>query len=214
MDLTADRVPSRLEEAFHSVSHAFGALLGLAGAVLLVVETAGVGDAFRIVSASIYGASVFLLFLSSALYHALSETRARRVFQVLDHAAIFLLVAGTYTPVTLVTLRGPWGWSLFGTIWGLAVSGIVFEALFLGRWPRVSTGLYLLCGWVGAVAVVPLWRELPLEVWGWLGAGGLAYSGGVWFFQRDRAWDHAIWHGFVLVGAGCHFLAVWRLVIG
>ena len=210
----AERVPTLREELVHSLTHGLGAALGVAGTAVLAVETAVGGDPWRIVSASVYGASIVLLFMASALYHAFSATRARRVFQILDHAAIFLLVAGTYTPFTLVTLRGPWGWTLFGIVWGLAVFGIVFESLFLGRWPRVSTGLYLLMGWIGALAIVPMWGVFPMAGWAWLVAGGLAYTGGVVFFARDRAWDHAWWHAFVLVGALCHFVAVRGYVVG
>ncbi len=208
-----DRSPTLREEVVHSLTHGLGALLGVGGTAWLAVETAAVGDPYRIVSASVYGGSLVALFLASTLYHALSSTRARRALQVLDHAAIFLLVAGTYTPFTLVTLRGPWGWSLFGVVWGLAALGITFEALFLGRWPRISTALYLLIGWVGVVAVVPMWATFPAAGWAWLVAGGLAYTGGVWFFARDRTWDHAWWHLFVLLGAACHFVAVRSYVV-
>lgn len=208
------RAPSPREELVHSVTHGLGAVLGAVGTAVLAFETATLADPWRIVSANVYGASVVLLFLASALYHALANTRAGRVFQILDHCAIFLLIAGTYTPFTLVTLRGPWGWSLFGVVWGLAVIGIVFEAVFLGRWPRLSTALYLTMGWVGSIALIPLWGSFPFGGFAWLAAGGLAYTGGVFFFARDRAWDHAIWHGFVLAGAICHFVAVRCFVVG
>jgi hemolysin III len=206
-----ERAPTRAEERVHSATHAAGAVLG--GALGLWLLSQAAGDATRAVSVAVYAASIVILFSASALYHGLSATRARAWLQFVDHAAIFLLIAGTTTPFALVTLQGAWGWSIFGVVWGAALAGITFEGFFLGRWPRVSTAMYLLTGWIGAVAVVPLWDRLPLGGWAWLLAGGLAYTGGVAFFARDRPWDHAIWHLFVLAGAGCHAVAVGGYVL-
>ncbi|MEQ1507417.1 MAG: hemolysin III family protein, partial [Myxococcota bacterium] len=137
-----ERVQTRGEELANSITHGVGAALGAVGLTVLVVLAALGGDPFRIVATSVYGATVVALFLASTLYHAFRKPRVKRVFQVIDHAAIFLLIAGTYTPFALVTLRGPWGWTLFGLVWGLAAVGIVFESVWLGKYPRLSTALY------------------------------------------------------------------------
>lgn len=208
------RVQTRAEELANSVSHGVGAGLGAVGLTVLVVLAIAGGDPFRIVSTSIYGASVVLLFLASTLYHAFQRPKLKYVFQVLDHAAIFLLIAGTYTPFALVTLRGPWGWTLLALVWGVAAVGIAFEALYLERFPVLSTLLYLAAGWMGLVVAVPLSQALSVEGWAWLLGGGLAYTLGVVFFVWERLpYHHTIWHLFVLAGAACHFFAVLRHVV-
>jgi hemolysin III len=212
--MTDVRVQSPNEELANAITHGLGAALGVAGLVLLVVFTSLDGDPWRIVATSIYGASVVLLFVASTLYHWFTGPRVKRVFQIIDHAAIFLLIAGTYTPFTLVTLRGPWGWSLFGVVWGIAVLGVVFESVWLGRFPRLSVALYLAMGWVGAIAAVPMWRALSGPGIAWLVAGGFAYTAGVVFFAWEKLpYHHTLWHVFVLAGAVCHFLAVWAAVL-
>jgi hemolysin III len=206
------RVQSRAEELANTVSHGLGALLG--GVGLAVLLGACGSDAFRIVSASVYGASIILLFAASTLYHAVGHTRAKAALQIVDHVCIFLLIAGTYTPFALVTLRGPWGWTLFGVVWGLALVGSVLESVFLGRYPRLSTAAYLATGWVGVVVAVPLWDALSGGGWAWLVAGGLSYTVGVAFFAWERLpFHHAVWHLFVLGGAVCHFFAVLHHVV-
>lgn len=203
------RLQSLGEEIANSISHGVGAAAGIAALTVLVMTAAVGGDPWRIVATSVYGGSVVLLFLASTLYHALSHPRAKLVFQVFDHAAIFLLIAGTYTPFALVTIRGPWGWSLFGAVWGLAALGIVAESLWIGRYPRLSTAAYLVTGWVGVIAVVPLWNALPVAAWAWLIGGGLAYTLGVVFFVWERLpYHHTVWHLFVLAGATAHFCAI------
>jgi hemolysin III len=152
-----------------------------------------------------------LLYLTSALYHALPRNRAKRIFQVLDHAAIFLMIAGTYTPFTLGVLRGPWGWTLFGLVWGLALAGVVLTVVGGVRYPKLMTGLYLAMGWLILVAVKPLWLRVPS--WGlfWLFAGGIAYTVGVVFYSAKRVcYSHFVWHLFVIAGTACHFIAVLR----
>jgi hemolysin III len=212
--VTDVRVQTRAEELANAISHGLGAALGVAGLVLLVVHTSFRGDVWGIVATSVYGASVVLLFATSAVYHWLDHPGAKRVFQVLDHVAIFLLIAGTYTPFSLVTLRGPWGWSLFGVVWGIATLGTIFESVWLGRYPRLSVALYLAMGWVGVVAAVPLWRAVPGPVIAWLVAGGLSYTVGVIFFAWETLpFHHPLWHLFVLAGAVCHFCAVWGAVL-
>lgn len=207
------RLQTGREEIANAITHGLGAAFAAAGLVALVVVTSLAGDPWRIVATSIYGASAVALFAASTVYHWLEAPRAKRVFQVLDHAAIFLLIAGTYTPFSLVTLRGPWGWSLFGVVWGIAVLGVCFESLWLGKFPRLSMALYLVMGWVGVVAAVPIWRALPISGLGWLASGGLAYTAGVVFFVWERLpFHHTLWHLCVLLGAACHFAAVWVAV--
>jgi hemolysin III len=196
------------EEIANSVSHGVGFLLGLVALPVLVVRAIPHGAA-AVVGASVFGATLSLLYLSSTLYHALRPARAKRVFQVLDHAAIYLLIAGTYTPFMLGVLRGPWGWSLLAVIWALAVAGVVLKSTIGMRYPRLSTAVYLMMGWLVVVAVRPLWLHMP--GWGlfWLSAGGLAYTAGVAFYAAPRLrYAHFLWHLAVLVGSACHVVAV------
>jgi hemolysin III len=195
-------------ERFNSFTHLFGLLLAVAGSGLLITQSALHGDAWKVVGSSIFSASMVLLYGASSLYHSV-RGKAKRVLVKFDHCAIYLLIAGTYTPFALVTLRGPWGWSLFGVVWGLAVLGIVKE-LCLGRDRIPSVPLYLAMGWLAVVAAVPLIRELPGPGLVWLIAGGLLYTVGIIFYANDERWRHAhgIWHLFVLGGTACHYVAV------
>lgn len=203
-----DRLQSRGEEIANSVSHGIGFLAALAALPVLVLGARPHGTA-AIVGAAVFAATMALLYLASTLYHALARSRARRTLQVIDHAAIYLLIAGTYTPFTLGVLRGAWGWTLFGLVWGLAVAGIVFKALHGIRYPRLSTGVYLAMGWLALVAAKPLWAGMPAWGLAWLAAGGLAYTAGVPFYAARRLrYGHFVWHLFVLAGTGCHFVAV------
>lgn len=195
------------EELFHGITHGIGAALAVAGLVVLVVLAAQKGDAWRIVSFSIYGASLTLLYLASTLYHSFQDERLKRFFRNLDHLSIFLLIAGSYTPITLITLRGPWGWTLFGLIWGFAAGGIIYELLFLGRWKWVTVSIYLAMGWLAVIAIKPLLTVMPRGLFWWLLAGGLCYTGGVLFYVRKQMpYHHVLWHLFVLFGSACHFL--------
>ncbi len=198
------------EEIANSVSHGVGLLAALAAAPVLIVTAARGGDAPAVVGASVFAAAVLLLYLTSMLYHALPRNRAKPIFQVLDHGAIFLLIAGTYTPFTLGVLRGPWGWTLFGLVWGLALAGVVLKAVGGIRYPRLSTGLYLAMGWLALIAIEPLWLHVPAGGLLWLLAGGIAYTAGVAFFAADERvrYSHFIWHLFVIAGTACHFIAV------
>jgi hemolysin III len=201
-------------ERFNSISHLIGAALALAALVVLVVFASLQGDPWKIVSLSIYGATLFLLYALSTLYHSL-HGRAKLVFQKLDHAAIYLLIAGSYTPFTLVTLRGPWGWALFGVVWTLAVIGIVIDCLHRNG-PRIyQIIIYLLMGWVILIALYPLIQNLPTGGLVWLVIGGLCYTGGMVFYGLDEKLNHAhgIWHLFVLAGSICHFLAILLYVL-
>jgi hemolysin III len=201
------------EEIANSVTHGIAAALSIAALVILVVFAALRGNAWHIASCTIFGVTLILLYLASTLYHALPPGKAKQVFRILDHASIYLLIAGTYTPFTLVTLRGPWGWSIFGVVWALAVAGVVFQSLLIGRLPVVSTAVYILMGWVVVIAARPLIHALP---WGgllWMLAGGLSYTLGVYFFASKTKFAHMVWHLFVIAGSVCHFFAVLLYVI-
>lgn len=206
-----ERTQSLGEEIANSVSHGVGLLAAVVAAPVLVLSAAQHDDAARIVGASVFAATMVLLYLTSTLYHALPRNRAKRVFRVLDHAAIFLMIAGTYTPFTLGVLRGTWGWTLFGLVWGLALAGVVLTAVGGVRYPKLTTGLYLAMGWLILIAVKPLWLRVPS--WGlfWLFAGGIAYTVGVVFYAAKRvSYSHFVWHLFVITGTACHFIAVLR----
>jgi hemolysin III len=196
-------------ERFNSITHLMGAVLAAAGAAVLVVLAARLGDPWKIVSFSIYGFTLFALYALSTLYHG-TRGKVKRVFRKLDHCSIYLLIAGTYTPFTLVTLRGAWGWSLFGVIWGLAALGIAQEA-WLGKGARVlSVVIYVLMGWLSVIAVKPLLAALTPAGFAWLAAGGLFYTGGIVFYALDEKLrhGHGIWHLFVLAGSASHYLAI------
>lgn len=198
------------EEIANSVSHGIGAVLALAAAPVLIVNGARRGDALSIAGVVVFGVCAFLLYLSSTLYHALPRSHAKRVFRVIDHSAIFLLIAGTYTPFTLGVLRGGWGWMLLATVWALALVGLVMKGLAGVRYPVLSTTLYITMGWLAIVAIRPLWTRVPPTGWLLLFAGGLAYTAGVAFYATDHRirYGHFIWHVFVLAGTVCHFFAV------
>jgi hemolysin III len=201
-------------ERFNSISHLIGTVLSVAGLTALVVMGSLEGDPYKIVSFAVYGAMLVVLYLISTLYHWVRSPRVKAILQKCDHSAIYLLIAGSYTPFTLVTLRGPWGWSLFGVSWGLAALGITQE-LTLGRRTRsVSMVLYVLMGWLALVAVHPLVTALPPAGTAWLVAGGVIYSAGIYFFINDERirHGHGIWHLFVLAGSLCQFVSVARYV--
>ncbi|RPH62014.1 MAG: hemolysin III family protein [Acidobacteria bacterium] len=206
---TTRREPSLGEEIANCVSHGVGLVAALVGTPFLVVAAARRGGADAIVGASVFAGTVVVLYLASTLYHALPKNKAKRVFQVIDHSAIFLLIAGTYTPFTLGVLRGAWGWTLFSVVWGLAVFGVTLKSMGGIRYPRLSTMLYVGMGWLALIAIRPLWLQVPVAGWLWLIAGGLAYTAGIAFYAAERLrYGHFVWHMFVLVGTACHFVAV------
>ncbi len=196
-------------ERFNSISHLVGAALALIGLVILVVYASAQGDPWKTVSFSIYGASLFLLYTLSTLYHSL-RGRAKEIFQKLDHVAIYLLIAGTYTPFTLVTLRGAWGWTLFTIIWGLAIVGIIVDSRHRDGSRTLQMVIYLLMGWLILIAMKPLVQALPAGALVLLVLGGVFYTGGIAFYAIDARMKHAhgIWHLFVLAGSLSHYLAV------
>ncbi|HUX92045.1 MAG TPA: hemolysin III family protein [Gallionellaceae bacterium] len=197
-------------EKFNTYSHLAGTLLALVGSVLLIVLGALSGDVWKIVSFSIYGATLVLLYSFSTLYHNATRGMAKVMLQKLDHNAIYLLIAGSYTPFTLVSLHGPWGWSLFGVVWGLALLGISQEIWLKKKTRWVSLVIYILMGWVALAALVPLVTALSWSGFAWLVAGGLAYTIGIIFFVYDDKFIHwhGIWHLFVLAGSGLHYCAI------
>jgi hemolysin III len=202
-------VPSLGEEVANCVSHGVGCLAALAATPFLVLAAARRGGAVAIVGASVFAGTMVLLYLASTLYHALPRNPAKRVFQILDHSAIFLLIAGTYTPFTLGVLRGAWGWTLFGLVWGLAVLGVTLKSVGGIRYSWLSTTLYVCMGWLALIAIRPLWPHVPSAGWLWLIAGGLAYTSGIAFYAAERVrYGHFVWHLFVLMGTVCHFFAV------
>jgi len=197
------------EEIANSVSHGVGFLASMVAAPVLIVDAVQRGEVAGVIGASVFSSTVGLLYLASMLYHALPPNRAKRVFRVLDHSAIFLLIAGTYTPFTLGVLHGPWGWSLLVLVWSLALGGVVFKVIFGVRYLGFSVGLYLAMGWVALIMVKPLWVLMPPAGLLWLFAGGVAYTAGVAFFAAHRVrYSHFVWHLFVLAGTACHFIAV------
>jgi len=197
-------------ERFNGYSHLLGTLLAIIAATALIVYGANHGDAWKVVSFSIYGATLIMLFASSTLYHS-TRGMTKSVFRKFDHGAIYLLIAGTYTPFTLGVLRGAWGWTLFGLVWGLAAIGVTLKALNRMSHPHISTGLYLLMGWLVLIAIKPLVASVPTAGLWWLVAGGVAYTAGVVFYATDSRWryGHFVWHLFVMAGTACHFVAVY-----
>ena len=197
------------EELAHSITHGIGFFIGIAVLVLLVVFSSLRKGVWEIVSCAIYGTTFILLYLGSTLYHSSRRPRVRRVFKVIDHAAIYLLIAGTYTPYALATLNGPLGWTIFGAIWGCALLGILYKAFFIGRFKAVSLFSYLFMGWFCVIAVKPLYRELSTAGFVFLAAGGLCYSvGAIFYAWKSTRWTHTVWHLFVLAGSICHFFSI------
>lgn len=203
-----------MEEVMNAVTHGVGTLLAVAGLVLLTVLAYLHGSIWHIVSFSIYGTTLVLLYLASTLYHSFTNERVKRIFKILDHSAIYLLIAGTYTPFTLVPLHGVLGWTVFSLVWGLAVIGIVLKVFFAGRYKLVSTLCYLGMGWFIVIAIKPLLATVPEFGMIWLFAGGLFYTlGSAFYLWKRLPYNHAIWHLFVLAGSISHFIAVFFYIL-
>lgn len=203
------------EEVANTLSHGIGLAASMAAAPVLVVTAVNTGDPVKIVGASVFGFTMVFLYLCSTFYHGLKEGRARHVFLIMDYSAIFLFIAGSYTPFTLSAMGGPWGWSIFGVVWFLAIVGILMKLIFGERFPKFSICLYLLMGWLSLVAIYPLWSGIRPEGLVCLFTGGFAYTGGVAYYltSHRRHYNHLRWHLFVLLGTAFHFLAVWGYVI-
>jgi len=196
------------EEIAHSITHGVGLVGAMSALPWIVLAAQGHGDPWKLAGGIVFGVTAILLFAASTIYHALPSCRTKHLFRLFDHSAIYLLIAGTYTPFTLGVLRGGWGWTLFGLTWGLAVVGIVLKATLRFRFPTASTLLYLALGWLVIIAARPVMRALTMTELAWLAAGGLLYTVGVPFYVWSRRYAHAIWHLFVLGGAACHLMAV------
>ncbi len=198
------------EEIANSITHGIGAALATAALTILVVFAALKGDAWQVVSFSIYGASLIIMYISSTLYHAFTNKKVKRYFRIMDHSAIFLLIAGTYTPITLLPLRDTdWGWTIFGLIWGMAILGILFKFMFYGKLEKLSVVFYILMGWLAVIAIKPMLEILPTGLLIWIAVGGLSYTFGIIFYAWNKLpYSHSIWHLFVLGGSISHFFGI------
>ncbi|MGO1232372.1 MAG: PAQR family membrane homeostasis protein TrhA [Marinobacter sp.] len=206
----SDSIHHRIEEWINSATHGIGALLSIIGTVVLIVGASQLDDAWKVVSFSIFGTSLILLYLASALYHGARHPQFKTIFKTLDHCAIFLLIAGTYTPFLLVNMRGATGWTMFAVIWSLAISGVVLKVIFKHRFELVRVGIYLAMGWLITFASSDLAASLSTTALYLTIAGGIVYTVGVIFFLADRIpYMHAIWHLFVIGGSACHFSAIY-----
>jgi hemolysin III len=209
-----DKLYSWSEELSHALTHGLGIVLGIVGLVVLVAQATLYGDVWHIVSCAIFGGSLVLMYTASTLYHSIRSDSARPVLHAIDHAMIYVLIAGTYTPFTLVTLRGPWGWSLFGTTWAMALVGAAFKTFHTGRFEKLSLAIYLIMGWCIVIAIKPLIHAMPSGGIILLILGGLAYTVGVIFYVWERLpYHHMIWHLFVLAGSVLHYFAVLLYVV-
>lgn len=198
------------EEIANSITHGIGALLSIAALIALLLHTSGYGDSWQMASFTIYGVSLFTLYLASCLYHSVRGEKLKKIFRHFDHSAIFLLIAGTYTPVLLIAMRGPWGWTLFAMIWIMAVAGLIYELICLGRYKWISLAIYIAMGWLAIIAIKPMMVMLPDGLLHWIVFGGLLYTGGIVFYVWKRLpFNHAIWHLFVLGGSTLHFVGIW-----
>lgn len=213
MVLTAE-LRARREELASALTHGVGAAAALAGGAVLITLAALYGNAWQLGAAIVFGVCLLLLYLASTLYHSITHPALKGRLKVFDHCAIYLLIAGTYTPFTLIPLRGTLGWSLFAAIWTLALAGVVFKLFFTGRFKRLSTLIYIAMGWLVLVAIKPVLAALDAWTFGWLMAGGVAYTLGTYFYHRESVpFSHAIWHLFCIAGSVCHYIAVMAQVI-
>ena len=202
------------DEIANALTHGLGAAAALAGGAVLITLAAIHGDGWQLAGAIVFGITLLLLYTTSTLYHAIQHPIAKGRLKVFDHCAIYLLIAGTYTPFTLIGLRGPWGWGLFAAIWTIALAGVVFKLFHTGRFPRLSTALYVAMGWLVVVAIKPMLASIDAWTLGWLLAGGVFYTLGTYFYHRESIpYAHAIWHLFVIAGSVCHFVAVAAQVV-
>jgi hemolysin III len=205
---------SPLEEKTNIISHAIGLVLSIVALVLMLVRASLYGNAWHVVSVSIFGASLILLYAASTFYHSAKDPKIRGRLRVFDHATIYVLIAGTYTPFTLVTLHGPVGWTVFGVSWAMAVSGVILKLFYTGRYNVLSTLMYVFMGWIIMFAIKPLVNSLPSEGLYWLIAGGVAYTtGAILYSIKQIKFNHAIFHMFVLLGSFCHVIAVYFYVL-
>ena len=211
----ADHLLDLRDEIASALTHGLGAAAALAGGAVLITLAAIYGDAWQLGAAITFGVTLLLLYLASTLYHSIQHPIAKGRLKVFDHCAIYLLIAGTYTPFTLIGLRGPWGWGLFAAIWTLALAGVVFKLFYTGRFKKLSTLIYVAMGWLVLVAIKPMLSSLDAWTIGWLLAGGVFYTLGTYFYHRESIpYAHAIWHLFCIAGSVCHYVAVMAQVVG
>lgn len=202
------RIATAREELANALTHGVGFLASLVGFPILVLAAMERGERLMVIGASVFGSSLIALYAASTLYHAIPHPTLKQKLRVLDHAAIYCLIAGTYTPFTLGVLRGAWGWTLFGVVWTLAALGVLFKVRFGPRWQRASTAMYIAMGWVIIIALKPLMQALPTSGLLLLAGGGVLYTGGCVFYLARRSWSHPVWHLFVMGGSACHYFAV------
>ncbi|MFC2082308.1 hemolysin III family protein [Bacteroidota bacterium] len=197
------------EEIANSITHGMGAVLSVVGLVVLLVLASQQGSLVHIISFIIYGSSLIILYLASTLYHSIPQPSAKKIFKIIDHSAIYLLIAGTYTPFLIINMRSVMGWSLFIVIWGLAISGIVFKSVFISKFRKLSVAVYIFMGWLSVIAIKELYISLPLNGIILLALGGLFYTVGVVFYAwRKLPYSHSVWHLFVLCGSACHYFSI------
>lgn len=209
-----DKLQTRTEEIGNATTHALGALLSLVATILLIGFAVNQNDGLKLASSIVFGCTLLLMYVSSTIYHSLKDPKLKHVFRIIDHASIYLLIAGSYTPFMLVTLRGPWGWTLFFIIWSLAFAGVIFKMFFVHRFEVLSTVIYLLMGWMAVVAIKPIYQLLPTGGLECVVAGGLCYTVGVIFYAWEKLkYSHVLWHLFVLAGSIFHFFAVLLYVV-
>lgn len=203
-----------MQEKWNAITHGIGASLALAGLIVLIISSCLHGGLWHIVSSSVYGASLFLLFLASTLYHSFRDAKLKYIFKIVDHSAIYVLIAGTYTPFAMLLFQGTLGWAIFGAVWSIAIIGIVFQILFVKRFKIFSTLCYLVMGWLIVLFIKPLAAALSVAGISWLIAGGLAYTvGAVFYLQPKVPYNHTIWHLFVLAGSAFHFITIFYFVL-
>lgn len=207
-------LPHSKEELANALTHGFGLLMSIIGMIILLAEAYTVPDSWLWSSVLVYSLSLTVLYAASTIYHSLRHRKLKRLFNIIDHAAIFLLIAGTYTPFCLVLLRNTWASSLIWIVWGIALSGVVFKIFYTGKFQRASTLIYLALGWLCIIALKPIIATIPHDCLMWIVAGGLSYTGGTIFFHWESLpYNHAIWHLFVLVGSACHFISIFNYIL-
>lgn len=209
-----DKLQTKAEEIGNASTHALGVLLSLVAITLLITFSASQQDSFKLISGVVFGCTLILMYICSTIYHSMQNPKLKHYFRIADHASIYLLIAGSYTPFMLVTLRGPWGWTMFGVIWSLALLGVIFKLFFVHRFEVLSTVIYLLMGWMSLIVIKPIYQLLPAGGLECIVAGGLCYTVGVIFYAWERLkYSHVLWHLFVLAGSIFHFFAVLFYVV-
>ncbi len=208
-EISDPEIQSCGEEIANSITHGIGAALSIAALAILVVSASGDDETLKVVSLSIYGTTLILLYLSSTLYHGFPDGKLKKIFKVMDHSSIYLLIAGSYTPIVLVSMQGAWGWTVFGIVWVMAVAGITAKIFLTGKYSRISILFYIIMGWLIVFAIKPVLQTVPLKLIIWLLLGGLSYTFGIIFYAWEKMpYNHTVWHLFVLGGSITHFFGI------